>query len=389
MEDPLIRRLVIALLGLLPTVLFALACQTFNPPAPAKRDAAATQLAALPGGPDEAPLLTGATLAPALSADQMDQARASNLADPFFDGAIPPATPFRFAGSSADRGNARDCLALAAMAEAGNTDPGQRAVIQVILNRVRHPAFAKTVCGVVFQGSQRQTGCQFTFTCDGSLTRRYGDAAWIAARRRADEALGGAVFARVGAATHYHTDWVYPSWSPQLQKLAQVETHLFYRWPGVWGTSASWQRYRGGEASFAALMGDPGAVLSPSGSPDMGDPDASFAIARLPKDTPKVSGARVVMRVASGMANFVLVNPGAGPASALNVAHTLCGPSGTCRVMGWSSSAQIPAAFPLPAAARKSLQFSYSRDPGGAEIALYNCDSFKDLPREQCIPAAR
>ena len=389
MNDPLIHRVTIALLALLPTFLFALACQSFEPPVLTPHDLVAAQIAALPGGPNEAPLLTGAMAEPTLSADQMEQARARNLTDPFFAGPITAATPFKFAGSSADRSNARDCLALAAMAEAGTTDPGQRAVIQVILNRVRHPAFAKTVCGVVFQGSQRQTGCQFTFTCDGSLTRRYGDAAWAAARRRADEALGGAIYAAVGTATHYHTDWVYPSWSPQLQKLAQVETHLFYRWPGDWGTSKSWQSYRGGEASFAALMAGPGEGVSPSGLPALADADASVAIGPLPKDTPKVSGGSVVMRLPSGKANFVVVNPGAGTGSALAMAHTLCTSEGTCRVMGWSSAGQIPAAFPVPKASRASLQFSYSRDPGGAEIALYNCDSFKGLPREQCIPAAR
>ena len=389
MTDPFNRRMIIAVLALLPTFLFVLASQAFAPPPSSRHELVAAEIAALPGGPDEAPLLTGALAPQAMSADAMEQARISNLADPFFAGLIQPATPFRFTGSMADRSNARDCLALAAMAEAGNTDQGQRAVIQVILNRVRHPAFAKTVCGVVFQGSQRQTGCQFTFTCDGSLTRRYGEAAWAAARNRADEALGGQVDAAVGTATHYHTDWVYPSWSPKLQKIAQVETHLFFRWPGDWGTSKSWQGYRGGEMSFAALLSGPGPAADASGTPDLADSDASVAIAPLPKDTPKVTGGQVVMRLPSGKANFVVVNPRAGTASALAMAKTLCTAAGTCRVLGWSSRGEIPAAFPVPKPARASLQFSYSRDPGGAEIALYNCDSFKGLPREQCIPAAR
>ena len=89
-----------------------------------------------------------------------------------------------FSGNAADRARARDCLALAAMAEAGYGDADQRAVMQVILNRTRHPGFANTVCGVVYQGSNRKTGCQFSFTCDGSLARRYSDAAWRAARAR-------------------------------------------------------------------------------------------------------------------------------------------------------------------------------------------------------------
>jgi hypothetical protein len=388
MTDPLNRRMIIALLAILPTFLFALASQAFNPPPQAIRPSLiATEIAELPGGPADAPLITEAALpTSALTLDEMDRARAANLADPFFAGLIQPAAPFRFAGTFTDRTNARDCLALAAMAEAGNTDQGQRAVIQVILNRVRHPAFAKTVCGVVFEGSQRRTGCQFTFTCDGSLTRKYGDLAWAQARQRADEALGGRVFAAVGTATHYHTDWVYPSWSPKLEKIAQVETHLFYRWPGDWGTSKSWQGYRGGEMSFASLLtGTPD--VAASGAPE--EADASAAIAPLPKDTPKVTGGQVVMRLPSGKANFVVVNPRAGTSSAIAMAKTLCTSEGTCRVMGWGNRNEIPATFPLPKASRETLLFSYSRDPSGAEIALYNCESFKGLPREQCIPAAR
>ena len=388
MDDPLIRRMLIALLAFAPTFLFVLAAQAFSSqPPPSPHQLAAAEIAALPGGPAEAPLITGGLTPQAMSPDAMEQARISNLSDAFFAGAIEPATPFRFTGTYADRTNARDCLALAAMAEAGNTDQGQRAVIQVILNRVRHPAFAKTVCGVVFEGSQRRTGCQFTFTCDGSLTRKYGGAVWAQARDRADQALGGRVDAAVGTATHYHTDWVYPSWSPKLQKIAQIETHLFYRWPGDWGTAKSWQGYRGGEMSFGALLSGPSPQADASGTPE--DADASFAIAPLPKDTPKVTGGSVVMRLPSGKANFVIVNPRAGTASALAMAKTLCTADGTCRVMGWSSRSEIPAAFPVPKASRASLQFSYSRDPGGSEIALYNCDSFKGLPREQCIPNAR
>ena len=134
------------------------------------------------------------------------------------------------------------------MAEAGGGDGDQRAVMQVILNRVRHPAFAKTVCGVVFEGSQRPTGCQFSFTCDGSLARRYSDAAWRAARARAEEMLAGAVDATVGNATHFHANYVYPWWSDKLDKVAQVGPHIFFRWRGFWGTrNALSARYGGGE----------------------------------------------------------------------------------------------------------------------------------------------
>jgi hypothetical protein len=88
--------------------------------------------------------------------------------------------PLQFLGPTGDRDRAIDCLAVAAWYEAGNDFDGQRSVIQVVLNRVAHPGFPKSVCGVVFQGSQRATGCQFTFTCDGSMARRHPSPAAMA-----------------------------------------------------------------------------------------------------------------------------------------------------------------------------------------------------------------
>ncbi|MEZ5683217.1 MAG: cell wall hydrolase [Novosphingobium sp.] len=231
MRNPLLREITIMLLAALPLTLLVLLCQLGVPRLPA--DPVGAEIAALPGRSADAPLLAADT------PSDMDAARAKNAATAFYAGQIDPARPFRFSGTPGDFANARDCLALAALAEAGGSDQGQRAVIQVVLNRVRHPAFARTVCGTVFEGSQRKTGCQFTFTCDGALARRYSDGAWIAAQLRAEQALRGRVFAAVGNATHYHTDWVHPSWSPKLVKLARVETHLFFRWPGYFGSDAA------------------------------------------------------------------------------------------------------------------------------------------------------
>ncbi|MCZ3110870.1 cell wall hydrolase, partial [Acinetobacter baumannii] len=76
-------------------------------------------------------------------------------------------------GDTALQARAIDCMAAAVLYEAGDDAVGQRAVAQVVINRVRHPAFPKTICAVVFQGSDRATGCQFTFTCDGALVRHH------------------------------------------------------------------------------------------------------------------------------------------------------------------------------------------------------------------------
>eukprot|EP01035_Chromulina_nebulosa_P041252 gene41252-55797_t len=89
----------------------------------------------------------------------LDDARAYNASIPFVGGPNPAARPFKFVGSDEQRARARDCLAVAMLYEAGDDSVGQRAVAQVVINRARHPAFPKTICGVVFQGSERSTGC--------------------------------------------------------------------------------------------------------------------------------------------------------------------------------------------------------------------------------------
>lgn len=159
----------------------------------------------------------------------MDEARAYNAAIPFVKGAVKPAPPFHFHGTPAAREQATQCLATAAIYEAGDDPAAQKAVMQVVLNRVRRPGFPKTVCGVVYQGSALKTGCQFSFTCDGSVVRRPERAGWQQARSEAKQALAGAVFRPVGTATHYHADWMVPYWIGTLDKVAQVRGHIFYR----------------------------------------------------------------------------------------------------------------------------------------------------------------
>jgi spore germination cell wall hydrolase CwlJ-like protein len=158
-----------------------------------------------------------------------DQARAVNAGIPFVTTTPQTAKPYRFVGTPAARTQAIQCLATAALYEAGSDERGQKAVIQVVLNRLRLPQYPKTVCGVVYQGSGLTTGCQFSFTCDGSLTRRPEHAGWLAAREAARQALSGSVFAPVGTATHYHADWIVPYWIGTLDKIAMVNTHIFYR----------------------------------------------------------------------------------------------------------------------------------------------------------------
>ena len=175
-----------------------------------------------------------------------DQAMALNAKIPLAGGPLVSAQPFSVRGASkAARAQALECLTSAIYYEAGQeSDAGQRGVAQVVLNRVRHPAYPSSVCGVVYQGSTRQTGCQFTFTCDGSLARTPMREEWNRARKVAEAALNGAVFAPAGLATHYHANYVLPYWAASLVKTHVEGAHLFYRWSGNWGRPAAFtQRY--------------------------------------------------------------------------------------------------------------------------------------------------
>lgn len=132
-----------------------------------------------------------------------------------------------------DHERALQCLTLAVAYEAGyEALEGQQAVAEVVLNRVRNPVFPKTVCDVVFAGSTKRTGCQFTFTCDGSLYRRLPERVLSAARVVAEDALAGRAPSRVPGATNYHADYVHPYWAGSLTMLTKIGAHIFYQPPG-------------------------------------------------------------------------------------------------------------------------------------------------------------
>jgi hypothetical protein len=184
---------------------------------------------------------------------------------------IPSLQPFVLPGGGSERERALLCLTQAVYYEAGfESGEGQQAVAQVILNRLRHPAYPKSVCGVVYQGSQRTTGCQFSFTCDGSLARVPAMDAWNRSRYVAEQALAGFVYKPVGTATHYHADYVFPYWAVTLVKLRQIGAHIFYRMTGPAGSPDGFGgRYAGGES-----------VLDPSilQGGDARTPDAPSAV---------------------------------------------------------------------------------------------------------------
>lgn len=322
-----------------------------------------------------------------------------NAAIPFASVPERPAAPFRFAGSQEDRLRAIDCIASAAYYEAGGDLVGQRAVVQVVLNRMRHPAFPASACGVVFQGAERTTGCQFTFTCDGAMARRPMPWLWDKARAIAAKALDGAVFAPVGHATHYHTDWVAPPWSSELDKIARVGPHLFFRWRGGWGSPAVFhQRADPGEPTIAALSPVPATLQAAVLQMDVpGTPsDIVPAVATQLSDTPDIisadiagvdlHGARLKLLKPSGDA-FGLLLPRNASATFGSLAIDLCRSRSFCEVTGWVDSADIPRSYPIPTSARRSLAFLYVRDQAShREMTAWDCRLFPRTDPAQCLP---
>jgi len=216
---------------------------------------------------------------------------------PVADGPNPAARPFVFKGNTAARAQALECLTSAVYYEAGSQDTdGQKAVAQVVLNRVRHSAFPSSVCGVVYQGSTRATGCQFTFTCDGSLARRPSSDGWARARKVAEAALSGAVFAPVGYATHYHANYVVPYWASSLAKNMVVGAHIFYRWTGGWGRAPAFtQAYSGHEPSAQALRSQ--AMAAEAAQPAESKAAVAEAIEEIPgAELKPIAGRQIAVR---------------------------------------------------------------------------------------------
>ena len=214
-----------------------------------------------------------------------EDAKLINAALPFSNAPLKSARPFAVAGNDLDARRAELCLTQAVYYEAGfEPAAGRRAVAQVVLNRVRHPAYPKSICGVVYQRSASNI-CQFTFVCDGALYRAPAQAAWRQAQDVARAALAGYVEASVGQATHYHADYVSPRWAPMLAKVAKLGQHIFYRWPGAWGQPAAFAgRYVGEPRDPLALRPAPPSLVPGDIDALIDDGYSGPPIARAPND---------------------------------------------------------------------------------------------------------
>jgi spore germination cell wall hydrolase CwlJ-like protein len=131
---------------------------------------------------------------------------------------------------------AEKCLAEAVYFEArGEAVRGQIAVAQVVMNRVFSGFYPTTVCGVVYQNSNRHLACQFTFACDDVADVVREPDMWERAKKIAKATLDGQLWLpEVAKSTHYHAYWVRPSWVHEMKKMYKYGVHTFYR-PRAWG----------------------------------------------------------------------------------------------------------------------------------------------------------
>jgi spore germination cell wall hydrolase CwlJ-like protein len=128
-------------------------------------------------------------------------------------------------------GREQHCLAEAIYFEArGESEEGQAAVAQVVLNRVSSGLYPSTICGVVYQNREHYHGCQFSFACEGRSLRITESDAWQEAVRIATAVTSGKTYlADIGDATHYHADYVRPYWAHRLKKMDVIGHHIFYK----------------------------------------------------------------------------------------------------------------------------------------------------------------
>ena len=127
------------------------------------------------------------------------------------------------------------CLAKNIYFESANeSDLGKIAVAMVVLNRVESQDFPNTICEVVHQPSRNSTnkrGCQFSWTCDGKpdTVRSQEKYQAIVALSRDILRSRDTIVDIVDGALYYHAVYVKPSWAKYFEKVARIDTHIFYK----------------------------------------------------------------------------------------------------------------------------------------------------------------
>jgi spore germination cell wall hydrolase CwlJ-like protein len=126
------------------------------------------------------------------------------------------------------------CLAQAMYYEArGEGARGEKAIAEVIFNRMRSGLYPRSVCGVVNEGAGVEGGCQFSFTCNGEMLATKSRHDWVRARVLAAAIVSGVIKLddETEGAISYHASYVDPDWS-NMVRTVQIGNHIFYRRAG-------------------------------------------------------------------------------------------------------------------------------------------------------------
>lgn len=325
-----------------------------------------------------------------------DEAKRINAGVPISDVPIVAASAFASSLEDTDRDRARACLAIAAIYEAGSDPNDQMPVMQVVLNRVRHPAFPNSVCDVVFQGSERSTGCQFSFTCDGSMTRtRPPESTLAKAKGLAEWMLVQGVDERVGHATHYHTDWVVPYWSAKLNKVAKINTHIFLSWPGGPGQKRAFRAAPSSTEGQVPQMAGYAIAHSEEGSridleaeewADLNAMDPDFL------DSEGGASASVAVQQSAARREFVIPTKRLGFVAGMTPgrwsldAAGACGDLPACRVVGWADPARAPSRINEATVSQSPPDLVFVQDlRNRVQTAYWDCSKWSRAGTSKCL----
>jgi spore germination cell wall hydrolase CwlJ-like protein len=102
------------------------------------------------------------------------------------------------------------------------------AIANVVMNRLGHAGFPKTICDVVRQGRE-QGSCQFSWWCDGRPDQAKEDEPYATAKEIARKALNLQLADRTGGALYFHQRRVTPGWAAKYTKTVQIGEFLFYK----------------------------------------------------------------------------------------------------------------------------------------------------------------
>jgi spore germination cell wall hydrolase CwlJ-like protein len=106
----------------------------------------------------------------------------------------------------------------------GESLAGKMAVGLVVINRMKNPAYPKTVCGVVHQ--KNGDTCMFSWLCEVPKEVR-NSANWQQSQAVAHRLLSRDVDDLTDGSTNFHGMSVNPKWN--LKPTVRIDGHQFYR----------------------------------------------------------------------------------------------------------------------------------------------------------------